>query len=55
MLGVISHVLVVAEQFDQVLAVTRGASGNNAEWLSDQQRTQIAESEAPGVLSGMLD
>ena len=55
MLGVISHVRAVAEQFDQVLAVTRDVSGSTAEWLSDQQRNQIAESEAPGVLSGMLD
>ena len=55
MLGVISHVRAVAEQFDQVLAVTRDVSGSTAEWLSDQQRNQMAESEAPGVLSGMLD
>ena len=55
MLGIISHVRAVAEQFDQVLAVTRDVSGSSVEWLSDQQRNQVAESEAPGVLSGMLD
>lgn len=55
MLGVISHVRTVAEQFDQVLAVTRDVSGSTAEWLSDKQRNQMAESEAPDVLSGMLD
>ena len=55
MLGVISHVRAVAEQFDHVLAVTRGVSGSGAEWLSDRERNQIAESEAPGLLSGMLD
>ena len=36
MLGVISHVRAVAEQFDQVLAVTRDASGSRVAWLRDQ-------------------
>ncbi|MDE0419521.1 MAG: SMC family ATPase [Gammaproteobacteria bacterium] len=55
MLGVISHVRAVAEQFDQVLAVTRGVSGSDVEWLTDQQRDQLADFETPSALSGMLE
>ena len=51
MLGVISHVRAVAEQFDNVLAVTRDAGGSRVAWLSGHQRDQMAESD----LSRMLD
>ena len=51
MVGVISHVRAVAEQFDNVLAVTREEGGSRAVWLSNQQRQDMATD----ALSGLLD
>lgn len=51
MVGVISHVRAVAEQFDNVLAVTREETGSRAVWLSNQQRQDVAAD----ALSGLLD
>lgn len=51
MVGVISHVRAVAEQFDNVLAVTREETGSRAVWLSNQQRQEVAAD----ALSGLLD
>ena len=51
MVGVISHVRAVAEQFDNVLAVTREEGGSRAAWLSNQQRQDMATD----ALSGLLD
>lgn len=51
MVGVISHVRAVAEQFDNVLAVTREETGSQAVWLSNQQRQDMAVD----ALSGLLD
>lgn len=51
MVGVISHVRAVAEQFESVLAVTREESGSRAVWLSNQQRQNMATD----ALSGLLD
>ena len=51
MVGVISHVRAVAEQFDNVLAVTREEGGSRADWLSNQQRQDMATD----ALSGLLD
>ena len=59
MVGVISHVRAVAEQIDHVLAVTRGAAGSRAEWLTDRQRRRLSESdtglEAASALAGLLE
>ena len=59
MVGVISHVRAVAEQIDHVLAVTRGATGSRAEWLTSGQRRQLSESdtglEAASALAGLLE
>ena len=59
MVGVISHVRAVAEQIDHVLAVTRGAAGTRAEWLTDRQRGRLSESdaewEAASALAGLLE
>ena len=59
MVGVISHVRAVAEQIEHVLAVTRGATGSRAEWLTSGQRRQLSESdtalEAASALAGLLE
>ena len=59
MVAVISHVRAVAEQIDDVLAVTRVAAGSRAAWLSNTQRRQFSHSdagwEAVGALEGLLD
>ena len=59
MVGVISHVRAVAEQIDHVLAVTRGATGTRAEWLTSRQRERLSESdtglEAASALAGLLE
>ena len=59
MVGVISHVRAVAEQIEHVLAVTRGAAGSRAEWLSGGQRRRLSESdtglEAASALAGLLE
>ncbi|MCY4400266.1 MAG: SMC family ATPase [Gemmatimonadetes bacterium] len=59
MVGVISHVRAVAEQIDDVLAVTRGAAGSRVAWLSSAQRRRLSRSdagwEAAGALEGLLD
>ena len=59
MVGVISHVRAVAEQIDHVLAVTRGATGSRAEWLTNRQRERLSESdtglEAASALAGLLE
>ncbi len=59
MVGVISHVRAVAEQIDHVLAVTRGATGSRAEWLTSGQRRRLSESdtglEAASALAGLLE
>ena len=59
MVGVISHVRAVAEQVEHVLAVTRGATGSTAEWLTSGQRQRLSESdtgwEATSALAGLLE
>ena len=59
MVGVISHVRAVAEQIEHVLAVTRGATGSKAEWLTSRQRQRLSESdtgvEAASALAGLLE
>ncbi len=59
MVGVISHVRAVAEQIEHVLAVTRGATGSRAEWLTGRQRERLSESdtglEAASALAGLLE
>ena len=59
MVGVISHVRAVAEQIEHVLAVTRGATGSRAEWLTSRQRERLSESdtglEAASALAGLLE
>ena len=59
MVGVISHVRAVAEQIEHVLAVTRGATGSKAEWLTGTQRRHLSESdtglEAAAALAGLLE
>ena len=59
MVGVISHVGAVAEQIDDVLAVTRGATGSRVTWLSRAQRREVARSdtgvEGASALAGLLD
>jgi hypothetical protein len=56
---VISHVRAVAEQIEHVLAVTRGATGSKAEWLTNRQRQRLSESdtgwEAASALAGLLE
>ena len=51
MVGVISHVRAVAEQFDNVLAVSKEEGGSQVEWLTDSQR----QSMAGDALAGLLD
>ena len=51
MVGVISHVRAVAEQFDNVLAVDREEGGSQARWLTGAQRREMAED----ALTGLLD
>ncbi len=59
MVGVISHVAAVAEQIDDVLAVTRGATGSDATWLSRADRQELARSdvglEGASALAGLLE
>ena len=59
MVGVISHVGAVAEQIDDVLAVTRGASGSQATWLTRTQRQELARAdvgfEGASALAGLLE
>ncbi len=59
LVGVISHVRAVAEQIDHVLAVTRSATGSEAEWLTSRQRQHLSESdtglEAASALAGLLE
>jgi DNA repair protein SbcC/Rad50 len=57
MVAVISHVLAVAEQVGDVLAVTRDVTGSKARWLDSNERTQVAtgELEAESAFSGLLD
>ena len=59
MVGVISHVAAVAEQIDDVLAVTRGATGSQVTWLSRAQRQELARSdtgvEGAAALAGLLE
>ncbi len=59
MVGVISHVGAVAEQIDDVLAVTRGATGSKVTWLSRAQRQELARTEAgmdgASALAGLLE
>lgn len=59
MVGVISHVGAVAEQIDDVLAVTRGTTGSRVTWLSRAQRREVARSdtgmEGASALAGLLD
>ena len=51
MVGVISHVRAVAEQFDNVLAVAREEGGSQARWLTGAERRGMAED----ALAGLLD
>ena len=51
MVGVISHVRAVAEQIDNVLAVTREEAGSKATWLTEEQRRSMAED----ALANLLD
>ena len=57
--AVISHVRAVAEQIPHVLAVTRGATGSKAEWLTSRQRQHLSESdtglESAAALAGLLE
>ncbi len=59
MVGVISHVSAVAEQIDDVLAVTRPSTGSQATWLSRAERQELARadigSEGAAALAGLLD
>ncbi|MCY4574790.1 MAG: SMC family ATPase [Gemmatimonadetes bacterium] len=59
MVGVISHVGAVAEQIDDVLAVTRSATGSQVTWLSRSQRQELARSDAglegASALAGLLE
>ena len=59
MVGVISHVRAVAKQIDHVLAVTRSATGSNAEWLTSRQRQRLSGSdtglEAAAAMAGLLE
>lgn len=59
MVGVISHVGAVAEQIDDVLAVTRGPTGSQVTWLSRARRQELARSDAglegASALAGLLE
>ena len=59
MVGVISHVGAVAEQIDDVLAVTRSETGSRVTWLSRTERQELARSdtgvEGASALAGLLD
>ena len=59
MVGVISHVRAVAEQVEHVLAVTRHATGSQAEWLAGPQRQHFSELDggldATTALAGLLE
>ncbi len=59
MVGVISHVAAVAEQIDDVLAVTRGTTGSQVTWLSRAQRQELARSDAglegASAMAGLLE
>ena len=59
MVGVISHVRAVAEQIEHVLAVTRGATGSRAKWLTSPERERLSQSdtglEAASALAGLLE
>ena len=59
MVGVISHVGAVAEQIDDVLAVTRDPGGSRVTWLSRAQRQEVAhadaEIEGASALTGLLE
>ena len=59
MVGVISHVGAVAEQIDDVLSVTRTASGSRVEWLSRAERQEMARADAgsdgASALAGLLE
>lgn len=59
MVGVISHVAAVAEQIDDVLAVTRTASGSQVTWLSRSERHDLARGdtglEGASALAGLLE
>ena len=59
MVGAISHVGAVAEQIDDVLAVTRSATGSQVAWLSRAERQDVARSDAglegASALAGLLE
>ena len=59
MVGVISHVRAVADEIDNVLAVTRTAAGSRVEWLSRAGRGQLARSDvgsaAAAAMEGLLE
>jgi exonuclease SbcC len=59
MVAVISHVKAVAEQVNDVLAVTREPTGTSVAWLNAAERTRLAEgdlgTEAAAALSGLLE
>ncbi|MCY3545947.1 MAG: SMC family ATPase [Gemmatimonadetes bacterium] len=59
MVGVISHVAAVAEQIDDVLAVTRTVAGSRVTWLSRSQRHELARGdtglEGASALAGLLE
>lgn len=54
MVAVISHVAAVADQVEDVLAVTRSATGSTAEWLTAEQRNDVADADLPSDVSGAL-
>ena len=59
LVGVISHVRAVAEQVDHVLAVTRGATGTSARWLTSRERSDLGatdlDADAAVALAGLLE
>ncbi len=59
MVGVISHVAAVAEQIDDVLAVTRTGSGSQVTWLSRSERHELARGDSAragaSALAGLLE
>ena len=59
MVGVISHIGAVAEQIDDVLAVTRTAAGSQVTWLSRAERQKVARGDAglegASALIGLLE
>jgi DNA repair protein SbcC/Rad50 len=59
MVAVITHIRAVADQVDHVLAVTREATGSQANWLSPSQRAHLVGddfgSEAADALSGLIE